>query len=242
MDKIDHQAWNSLLAKYVDEDGMVDYRALKVSVADRNVLDQYITTLSTANPAAPAKREAKLAYWINAYNAVTLHGILKEYPTKSIRSHTASLIGYNIWHDYQLLVAGKGYSLDQMEHQILRKMNEPRIHFAIVCASVGCPRLLAEAYVADRLDKQLEVNAKDFFARPQNFRHDEAQNRFYLSEILSWFGSDFGRGQAAQLKAIARWLPTHGARKAATENAVRVKFLPYDWSLNEQQARTNSRR
>ena len=102
MDRIDHSLWDALVRKYVDNDGMVDYQALKASSRDSGALDGYLKTLSTANPRVSASRDAQLAYWINAYNAVTLHGILREYPTSSIRSHTARILGYNIWKDLQL--------------------------------------------------------------------------------------------------------------------------------------------
>jgi hypothetical protein len=113
-------------------------------------------------------------------------------------------------------------------------MNEPRIHFAIVCASIGCPRLLNEAYTGAKLNEQLELNAKDFFSRQQHFQHDLASNRFLVSSILSWFGKDFGKNQAAQLKTISAWLPTSAAKQAAANNAVKVKFLDYDWNLNDK--------
>lgn len=234
MDQIDHRAWDTLLKKYVDKDGLVNYAALKSSKEDSAILDGYLRTLSSANIKAQSKRDAQFAYWINAYNAVTLHGILREYPTKSIKKHTSNFGGYNIWHDYQLVIGNKAVSLDQIEHKILRKMNEPRIHFAIVCASIGCPRLLNEAYVADRLEEQLEHNTKDFFARKQNFQHDESNRRFHMSSILSWFAEDFGKNRAAQMKTISKWLPTPEARDAAQKNLVRVKYLKYDWNLNEQ--------
>ena len=198
-DGIDHSAWDSLLKKYVDADGQVNYRQWRSSQSDQQTLSRYLCELSTANPQLPAQRETKLAFWINAYNAVTVSGILKEYPTSSIRNHTAKVVGYNIWKDYQLYVGGTPYSLEAIEHQILRKMNEPRIHFAIVCASIGCPRLLNEAYVANRLEEQLERNSKDFFSRSQNFRHVPQSNQFQMSAILDWFGSDFGNDQRAQL-------------------------------------------
>lgn len=233
-DKINHEVWDKIVRKYVDGNGLVNYTALKASTEDTASLEQYLGILSTANPSVTAKRESKLAFWINAYNAVTLRGMLREYPTTSIRNHTAKLLGYNIWHDYQLVVGGKAYSLDQMEHKILRKMNEPRIHFAIVCASIGCPRLLNEAYVPDKLNQQLELNAKDFFSRSQNFRHDSASQRFYLSSLLSWFGEDFGSNQAAQLKTISKWLPSAAAKDAALKNSIRLKFLDYDWNINDQ--------
>lgn len=242
MDRIDHSTWDAILHKYVDENGMVNYRALKASSGDTQALDGYLRTLSAANVQTKASAQAKLAFWINAYNAVTVRGILREYPTKSIRDHTAKLYGYNIWKDLQLYVGGKPYSLEQIEHQILRKMREPRIHFAIVCASIGCPRLLNEAYVPSRIQEQLETNARDFFARSQNFRYDQGRQRIYLSAILDWFGEDFGSNRAEQLRKIAGWLPTKAAQQAAKQNSVQVSFLDYNWNLNEQTVVRSARR
>ena len=116
-----------------------------------------------------AKRESQLAFWINAYNAVTIRGILREYPTTSIRSHTPRLFGYHIWKDLKLYVGGKPYSLDQIEYEVLRQMDEPRIHFATVCASISYPNLLNEAYVPGELEIQLAANAKDFFRASRTF-------------------------------------------------------------------------
>lgn len=234
IDQIDHSSWNTLLKKYVDDNGYVNYKAWHASSADQKVLTAYLNQLSKANPSLPASKNAKLAFWINAYNAVTVYGILREYPTSSIRNHTAKVLGYNIWKDLQLVVGGQAFSLEGIEHQILRKMNEPRIHFAIVCASIGCPRLLNQAYTASQVQKQLDINAKDFFSRSQNFRFDQQNKRFYLSSILSWFGADFGANQAAQLKTIAPWLPDQAARNAAMQNSVSVSYLDYNWKLNDQ--------
>lgn len=233
LDQVDHRLWDNLLKKYVDTNGMVDYRAWHASREDTGRLDQYLAILSTGN-ATQATQGGKLAFWINAYNAGTVRGILREYPTTSIRNHTARLIGYNIWKNLQLYVGGRPYSLEAMEHEILRKMGEPRIHFAIVCASIGCPRLLNQAYTADAVNDQLELNAKDFFSRSQNFRHDKRENQFYVSKILSWFGTDFGSDQAAQLRRLAAWLPTEESRNSARANAVSVSFLDYNWNLNSQ--------
>ena len=233
-DKIDHSPWDSLLSRFVDVDGRVDYRGWKNDPKAVRELDDYLGRLSSAGLKLKSTRQARLAFWINAYNAVTVRGILREYPTSSIRNHTARLWGYNIWKHLKLRVDNAPFSLDQIEHEILRKMSEPRIHFAIVCASIGCPRLRNEAYVPDRLEEQLDQNAKDFFSRSQNFRHDVANRRFQLSAILDWFGEDFGGGQAALLRRISGWLPTPSAREAAASNAVRVDFLSYDWNLNSQ--------
>jgi len=242
MDQIDHQPWDGLLKRYVDTNGMVAYAQWKQSAQETQLLSTYLGSLSTANPNAQASPAAQLAFWINAYNALTVYGILREYPTTSIRNHTAKLVGYNIWDDLLLNVGGKAYSLNQMEHEVLRKMGEPRIHFAIVCASIGCPRLLAEAYTAQQLDAQLTANSQAFFAKSSNFQYIPNQRKFQLSSILEWFGGDFGSDQALQLRKIAPYLPTREARDAATAGSVSVSYLDYDWGLNDQATATAARR
>ncbi len=232
MDEIDHADFDQLLQRYVDQDGMVNYAAWHKSPQDRGQLQQYLGRLSQASPGIKASRDGQLAFWINAYNATTLEGILQVYPTTSIRNHTAKLAGYNIWKDLPLLVGGKPHSLDTMEHQVLRKMGEPRIHFAIVCASIGCPRLLNEAYVPDRLKEQLDRNTRDFFSRPQNFQLDKS-GTMHVSSILDWFGGDFGDSQQAQYTALQQYIPKNAQRIAVSPNA-RVVFQDYNWSLNEQ--------
>lgn len=237
MDKVDHSGWDKLLRKYVDKDGYVNYRSWHASSSDRHALSEYLDQLSRANPQAAISKDVKLAFWINAYNAVTVHGILREYPTSSIRNHTAKLFGYNIWKDLQLYVGGRAYSLETIEHQTLRTMSEPRIHFAIVCASVGCPRLLNEAYTAGKVQQQLESNAQDFFGRSQNFRYDAQGRRFYLSSILKWFADDFGSDKAAQLRTISKWLPSTVAQTAARAGQGSISYLDYNWKLNDQASR-----
>lgn len=233
IDMIDHGVWNELLEKYVNDRGEVDYSAWLASSDDSVRLESYLNALSRADPTKPAERSAKLAFWINAYNALTVQGILREYPTSSIRNHTGA-VGYNIWENLLIPVGGETYSLDAIEHDILRKMEDPRIHFAIVCASVGCPRLLNEAYVASRLDDQLDENARAFFAQDQNFRIDESSETVYLSSILDWFASDFGVGAPAQLQAIAPYWPSEEARSYIKSAQPSVEYLDYDWSLNKQ--------
>jgi hypothetical protein len=232
-DRIDHATWDALLKKYVDDQGMVNYQSWKASRSDIRALEQYLAHLSSATFPAQTSAATKLAFWINAYNAVTVEGILREYPTTSIRNHTAKVFGYNIWKDLQLFVDGKPYSLDQMEHEVLRKMSEPRIHFAIVCASIGCPRLLNEAYVPAKIDQQLTVNAQAFFADPGKFRFDANRKSISVSPILDWFGGDFGSTTAEQMRRIAPYVP-EDARGLANSGAARVAFLDYNWGLNDQ--------
>ncbi|MBI84447.1 MAG: hypothetical protein CMJ81_14735 [Planctomycetaceae bacterium] len=234
IDQVQYSQYDTLLKKYVDRSGDVNYGAWQRSATDLEALDNFLDHLSQANRRKPATYSAQLAFWINAYNAVTLKGILREYPTTSITRHASKLTGYNIWHDLLLLVGGSEYSLDHIEHQILRKMNEPRIHFAIVCASRGCPKLRDEAYLPDKLLKQLEDNTRTFFSDSRNFRCDPANRRMELSKILKWFGSDFGSGESQLLSSIADYLPTPATQNLARSGQVRVFYLDYDWQLNDQ--------
>jgi hypothetical protein len=237
MDDVDHAVYDQLLQTYVNGDGMVNYAAWRGSDTDRKSLQNYLLRLSQASPAVKASRAGQLAFWINAYNATTIEGILQVYPTTSIRNHTAKVAGYNLWKDLPLLVGGKPHSLDAMEHQILRKMGEPRIHFAIVCASIGCPRLMNEAYTPDRIEEQLALNTRDFFSRSQNFQVDKS-GVMHVSSILDWFGEDFGPTQQAQFTALQQYLP-EDAQRMAVNPRTRLVFQEYDWSLNEQRrART----
>jgi hypothetical protein len=243
MDRIDHDSFDALLKKYVDADGYVDYKAWKSSSADRRALQSYLGKLGRASTKIRSSREAQIAFWINAYNAVTLEGILQVYPTSSIRNHTARLIGYNIWTELPLRVGGKTYSLEDMEHKILRRKQEPRVHFAIVCASVGCPRLKNEAYTPEKLEQQLQENTLDFFSRSQNLRVDSGSRTIYFSSILKWFSDDFGNSQADRLGYLKPYLPT-AAQQLAGNSRTRVKYLDYNWNLNDQlkKPRTASRR
>ena len=234
LDRVDHLTWDRLLQKYVDRDGMVDYDAWKASQPDREALKQYLGTLSAADANSRTTKQGKLAYWINAYNALTVQGILDVYPTSSIRNHTAKLIGYNIWDDLLLPVGNQKYSLNQMEHEILRKLGEPRIHFAIVCASIGCPRLLNEAYTPEKLEAQLAENTRDFFARKKNLQVDLAGRKVRVSSILDWFGEDFGPTPQKALASLAQYMPDEPAKDLIGREDFSVSYLDYDWSLNEQ--------
>lgn len=231
IDQVDHSVFDQLLKKHVNADGQVNYKAWHQSTADRDALKSYLDTLSCADSDALSKREAILSYWINAYNAVTIEGILRVYPTTTIRNHTSESGGYNIWKNLMFNAGLKQVSLEDIEHKILRKMGEPRVHFAIVCASIGCPRLLNEAYVPDRLANQLAVNTKDFFSRPQNLQ--VSGNTLMMSKIISWFGTDFAPSQQQQVQVLSKYFPQSAQQLAASGN-YGVGFLEYDWNLNTQ--------
>lgn len=232
-EEISHQPWDDLLHRFVDSEGNVDYSAWKASVADLRRLDDYLGSLSRLDESRDARLPQRLAFWINAYNAVTIRGILREYPTSSIQDHVSRLWHYNIWRDLHLIIGDKTYSLGEIEHKLLRPLNEPRIHFAIVCASRGCPRLRNEAYTADALDEQLQSNSIAFFADPTKCAVDTSRHELHLSPILKWYASDFGSSMPAVLQRITNWLPVDAQSVARTKD-VRVVYLEYDWTLNDQ--------
>lgn len=240
LEQVNHGAWDVLLRKYCDANGLVDYQTWHDSREDRQRLEAYLAHLSAADPGRAATDAAKMAFWINAYNAVTIHGILREYPTSSIRNHTAKVFGYNIWDDLLLPVGDRTYSLNQMEHGVLRKMGDPRIHFAIVCASIGCPPLLNGAYLPQQLDDQLAANARRFFSDQAKFRYDLPRKTIEISPILNWFSEDFGADSAAQLRTISPFLPDAPAQTLAASGQASISYLDYDWGLNDQSTRRST--
>ena len=169
---------------------------------------------------------------------MTIEGILQEYPTDSIRNHTSLFGGYNIWKHLPLIVGGRSHSLDKIEHQVLREMNEPRIHFAIVCASVGCPRLLNEAYTSQRIDEQLAANTRDFFSREQNLRL-ESDGTLRLSRIVEWFGADFGSNDQGRISFLWTYFPAEVQRQLG-RTTPEISYLDYDWALNDQSSKPAS--
>lgn len=235
---IDHSALGTLLAKYVDDRGRVAYAEWKASAADVRVLHDYLAALGRADLEAPAPRAAVLAFWINAYNALTLAAVLHLYPTASIRDHAARVVGFNVWKDVKLHVGARALSLDDIEHGVLRLMGEPRIHFALVCASNGCPVLRNATYTPEGLDAELDANARAFFERPESLRADPAARAVSLSELLKWYAADFGDSPAARLAALRRFFSAGADWGWLDGDGVRVDYLPYDWKLNDRRGGT----
>ncbi|MFN0151605.1 MAG: DUF547 domain-containing protein [bacterium] len=228
--RIDHSAFDTLLARYVDDDGGVRYAAWKRD--DDDALDVYLDAMSAVDPAALADTTELLAYWINVYNALTIDAILHFYPVASIKDKVA-MFGYNVWDDYTITIAGQERSLNDIEHKILRKLDEPRIHFAIVCASLGCPHLRNDAYTGPSLGEQLDAATREFFANPQHIQFDTVANTVRLSRIFDWFGDDFGGSDAAKRAFISRFVASDAERQFLHSKAARIEYLDYDWRLNE---------
>ena len=212
---IDHSQWTIILQKYVSNDGNVDYQGLK---NDSATLTKYIKYLSENTPKDNWSKNEKLAYWINAYNALTVDLILRHYPLKSIKDIK------NPWDQRLWKLGNKWYNLDEIEHQILRKMNEPRIHFAIDCASYSCPKLQNEAFNNINLDEQLTNATKEFLTNPN--KNNLSENNLQLSKIFQWFSKDF-----KQNGSLIDFLNQYSNTKIS-ENA-RIKYKDYNWALNE---------
>lgn len=233
---VDHSAFDALLARYVDDLGRVAYTAWKANESDVCALHSYLAALGRADSDAPAAHEAAVAFWINAYNALTLAGVLHVYPTASIRDHTSRLFGFNIWKNLRLHVGGQTLSLSEIEHGVLRMLNDPRVHFALVCASNGCPALARRAYTAETLGEQLEASAREFLRRPDVLRIDPATQVVSLSKLFKWYGTDFGSTPAEQLAALRRFLPAEVNLDQVDKEEAWVEYLPYDWKLNDQRS------
>ncbi|MFM8313131.1 MAG: DUF547 domain-containing protein, partial [Deltaproteobacteria bacterium] len=172
----------------------------------------------------------KLAFLINAYNALTIKWILQHYPVKSIKD-TGGFLS-SPWKKKFFKLFGEEQSLDGIEHGILRKdFQEPRIHFAVVCASKGCPALKGEAYTAAKLEEQLESSARNFLRDSERNYYNAEENRFFLSKIFDWYGDDFKKKLGSvQAFIVPRMIPDTSTVKIQEST---LKYLDYDWSLNE---------
>ena len=221
-----HADYDKLLGETV-KDGRVDYAALKKRVKR---LDAYLAALDEARPRWMA-RSARVAFWINAYNAFTLRLIVRSYPgIKSIRDLEEP------WKQRVWKAAGRTWSLDQIEHEVLRKeFEEPRIHFALVCAAKSCPPLSSRAYRGATLDAQLDAVGREFLGDPKTgFRRVEGDKpAVLLSRIFEWYGKDFEKSGLDLLTALAPFL-TEQDRAFVKKHRARlaIRWLDYDWSLN----------
>ncbi|MBW2269799.1 MAG: DUF547 domain-containing protein [Deltaproteobacteria bacterium] len=206
----------------------VDYTALRSAPDWRHV----VASLAASDPTHLVSREAKLAFWINAYNVLAIDVVLAGYPLESIRDRGGWLTP--VWRIDAGRVGGRTLSLHEIEHEILRPMGDPRIHAAIVCASTSCPSLLREAFRAPAVDAQLDAAMRRFLADSRKgLAVDRKAGRVWLSRIFDWFAEDFG-GAGAVLASLTpfapeserSWLEQHGP-------SARVDFFDYDWGLND---------
>jgi Protein of unknown function, DUF547 len=223
-----HGQWTALLQKHVNDKGLVNYKGF---IADSMALNSYLQLLSAHAPAADWNREEKLAYWINAYNAFTVKLITLYYPLKSIKDigPAAQVIFVNTpWDKKFFSIGGKSMTLNTIEHKILRKkFTEPRIHFAVNCASISCPKLLNVAYEAATLDAQLTAQAKAFLADVD--KNQVTADNPKLSSIFKWFNGDFKKTGLSKVAFINQYAPLK------INDDANLDYLDYNWNLNEQQ-------
>lgn len=224
----------------MDDHGRVDYAAWKAR--DTGVLAGWLS-LQNAHPQG---RQDALAHWINLYNAFTIQAVLRRYPIDSIRPR---LLGAPNWlgllrffsrREHRL--GERPFSLGEIEHRILRPLGDPRIHFAIVCASLGCPLLRNGAYRPERVEAQLEEDAQRFIHNPAKVRYDAAAHVLFCSPIFRWYRADF-EAVAPSLAAyiLHRLAPLPTAEPPdPSRPEPRLRFLPYDWSLNQQSPQRTS--
>lgn len=222
-----HEPWNQILQTYV-KDGFVNYKALKNNPTDIKTLTNYLDKINKED-IEKYSRNDKLAFWINSYNAFTIKLILDHYPQKSIRDIKKP------WKKKIWKAAGKTVSLDDIEHIKLREeLNEPLIHFAIVCASIGCPNLDSKAFFSKTVQTHLKERATSFFTYPKNFKLEIKKNRvtIHLSKIFKWFGEDFGKNKSEKIAFILNYLKEKDKTAINNTKKIKLKHLDYDWTLN----------
>ena len=218
-----HEIWNRLLQKHVTEAGAVNYKGF---VADKAEFEKYLTLLKENHPEDSWSRDEQMVYWINAYNAFTVKLIVDNYPVKSIKDLGGKIYKVNTpWAKKFIELGSEVYSLDNIEHGILRKeWTEPRIHFAVNCASESCPRLRNEAFMVDKLNEQLDDQARYFVNNLS--KNKITADKLEISKIFSWFKGDFTKDGT-----VIEFLNKYVSVKI-NEDA-EISHLDYGWGLNE---------
>ncbi len=215
-----HALYDAVLKAHVVA-GQVDYKALK---ADPAPLDRYLAATATVTEAQVETwtQPQQLAFLINLYNAATLKLIINHYPVESIKDIGGWFKGP--WDQPVVRLLGDTITLNHLEHDILRKQyEEPRLHMALVCAAKGCPPLRADAYTAEKLDEQLNDQARVYLTSPAGMRVERDRGVVYLSAIFKWYGRDFA--------SVPDFIERHSGRDIG---GLKIRYVDYDWSLNEQ--------
>lgn len=234
-ERLDHGEWHALLDAYLVTDdpsgvNLVDYARLQANAADRERLSGYIDYLQELDPRRYA-RDVQMAYWINLYNAVTVRVVLDGYPVASIKDiHEGLIPGTGPWGDVHAMVAGQPLTLDNIEHDILRPIwQDNRIHYAVNCASMGCPNLAPEPYTAENLERLLEQGARDYV---NHVRGAELLDEAFgvVSSIYYWYHEDFGNSEAGVLEHLRKYAEGDLAEQLRGFDG--SLDHEYDWSLN----------
>ncbi len=229
---VDHSQWDQFLDTYLVEfdDGVNRVKYGAVTKKDKKALKSYVMTLADIEVSTLTDKQA-MALWINLYNALTVDVVLDHYPVPTIRKIKSGLFSMGPWTKERVTVEGEDLSLDDIEHKKLRPVyQDPRIHFAVNCASYSCPNLLGKAFTARNLEKLLDQGAYDYINHDRGVWADD-KGRVHVSSIYHWYKEDLGdsdKGVLAHLRAYADEDTT-----ALLEKATSIKGHDYDWSLND---------
>ncbi len=229
--EIDHSEWQLILDDYLVTDtdsgvNLFDYSGLLDD--GREPLDDYVNTMTSVDPLTLNQQEQK-AYWINLYNALTVQLILNNFPTASITELGSNPLEFGPWNEVAATVNGIELSLNDIEHRIIRPLyDDYRIHFAVNCASIGCPNLAAEVFTSDTLDEQLDQAASEYLDHPRGILIDG--DDLHLSSLFDWYADDFGKDQKAVLATLSRH--TTVADVEAITGFTGTPVYAYDWGLN----------
>lgn len=222
-DIVDHTPFTEILKKHVNSKGMVDYKGLKANKEDFSKLESYLKSVADAK--VSGSQNAQLAFYLNAYNAIVLHSIIENLPTKSVMK----IDGFFKKDAHP--VAGKKVTLDHLEHKIIRPtFKDARIHFALVCAAVSCPPLKQKAFTEKNVQKFLEANTKAFV--PKATKVDTKAKTVTTSKLFEWFTEDFVADEGSVHAYLAKYIPKHA--EALKSGDLKIKYSHYDWALNTQ--------
>jgi hypothetical protein len=227
----DHAKFDQILKTYVDTEGRVDYNGIAEDAAFR----EYMVSLENAKVDS-LSRDGQLAFWIDAYNAVTIDKVIKWKPKKSVRETLIPGVwtGTKFFTSRQHVVAGQRLSQDDIEHEILRKrFQDPRIHFAIICASSGCPLLPQFAYTAENVQMKLEDETRKYLNSERGLRIDYVENTIQLSKLFDWFAGDFESKSGSVINFIKPFLDEKAM--AFLDRKPKMSDIPYDWALNAKE-------
>lgn len=219
--ELDHSGWDELLSKHVDENGFVDYDSFD---KDREKLDRYLQYLGENSPTKSTSLNEQFAYYINLYNAATVQIILENNQPASIKDIGSTVSP--VWIQDFITVSGKSYSLADIEKGVLQKMGDPRIHFAINCASYSCPKLQDKAFTAKNVNELMDTASREFINSERNDLSDK--NNPKLSSIFKWYETDFVDSGVS----VIEFINTYTDEKVSAD--ARISYLDYDWSLNKQ--------
>ena len=229
-----HDPWASVLATYMDDAGLVDYAGLQTE--GRDELQLFIDSIADFDVGSLETDAEKIAFWINAYNAMTVWQVVERYPLESVRDVGALFGLVGGFFKQEMRIAGEDRSLDDIEHGILRaEYPDARIHWTLVCAAFGCPRLVNRPYLPSDLDSVLTAQAYEFLAQPRALQIDHESEAVYLSRYFDWYAGDF----EAETDTVIDYVLQYAPEDAATwirdhRDSLQIRFVDYDWTLNDQ--------